>query len=217
MLLTVMAAWLYALVTGWGAPCVRSVPGLTLFMVCGYFYRKRRPLNLLAAVALAFLVCDPDQLFDASFQLTFLAVAFLGAFASPLRQATSGPLPRAPADSAADLPSWSATPISSSMPASSSPSWQWPSSALSLRLSDRPRQARSPAPSRTALPICLPGLRPRSALRCQLPARLPGSGLPRRFRFASQTGHVRPARPRPRGPPRYRPRPQDRKSTRLNS
>src|ERR1035441_10921376 len=83
MLLTVMAAWLYALVTGWGAPCVRSAAGLTLFMVCGYFYRKRRPLNLLAAVALAFLICDPDQLFDASFQLTFLAVAFLGAFATP--------------------------------------------------------------------------------------------------------------------------------------
>jgi competence protein ComEC len=94
MLLTVMAAWLYALVTGWGAPCVRSAAGLTLFMVCGYFYRKRRPLNLLAAVALAFLVCDPDQLFDASFQLTFLAVAFLGAFATPLIEATSGPLAR---------------------------------------------------------------------------------------------------------------------------
>src|ERR1019366_10436427 len=40
------------------------------------------------------LVCDPDQLFDASFQLTFLAVAFLGAFATPLIEATSGPLAR---------------------------------------------------------------------------------------------------------------------------
>jgi competence protein ComEC len=37
-------------------------------------------------------VLDPAQLFDASFQLTFLAVAFLGAFATPLIQATSGPL-----------------------------------------------------------------------------------------------------------------------------
>jgi competence protein ComEC len=94
MLLTVLAAWLYAMVTGWGAPCVRSAAGLTLFMICGYFYRTRRPLNLLSAVAMAFLVCDPDQLFDASFQLTFLAVAFLGAFATPLIQATSGPLAR---------------------------------------------------------------------------------------------------------------------------
>ena len=94
MLVTVTAAWLYAVVTGWGAPCVRSAAGLTLVMICGYLYRRRQPLNLLAAVALGFLVCDPDQLFDASFQLTFLAVAFLGAFATPLIQATTGPLGR---------------------------------------------------------------------------------------------------------------------------
>jgi hypothetical protein len=42
-------------------------------------------------VTLGFLVLDPEKLFDASFQLTFLAVAFLGAFATPLIQATSGP------------------------------------------------------------------------------------------------------------------------------
>jgi competence protein ComEC len=95
---TVAAAWLYAVVAGWGAPCVRSAAGLTLAMVAGYFYRERRPLNLLAAVALGFLVLDPDQLFDASFQLTFLAVAFLGAFATPLIRATSGPLTRGLSD-----------------------------------------------------------------------------------------------------------------------
>jgi len=91
-LVTVIAAWFYALVSGWGAPCVRSAAGLTLFMVASYFYRARRPLNLLAAVAIGFLLLDPDQLFEASFQLTFLAVAFLGAFATPLLRATSGPL-----------------------------------------------------------------------------------------------------------------------------
>jgi competence protein ComEC len=94
LLLTVMITWLYALVTGWQAPCVRSAAGLTLFMICGYFYRERRPMNLLAAVAIGFLVLDPEQLFDASFQLTFLAVGFLCAFAHPLIQATSGPLAR---------------------------------------------------------------------------------------------------------------------------
>jgi competence protein ComEC len=92
MLLTVAAGWLYALVSGWQAPCVRSAAGLTLYLVASHFYRRTRPMNLLAAVALAFLVLDPGQLFDASFQLTFLAVGFLGAFATPLIQATSGPL-----------------------------------------------------------------------------------------------------------------------------
>jgi competence protein ComEC len=94
LLLTVLVTWLYALVTGWQAPCIRSAAGLTLFAICGYFYRERRVMNLLAAVALGFLVLDPEQLFEASFQLTFLAVGFLGAFASPLIQATSGPLAR---------------------------------------------------------------------------------------------------------------------------
>ena len=94
LLLTVMLAWLYALVTGWLAPCTRAAAGLTLVLLAGYFYRERRPINLLAAVALGFLVFDPEQMFDASFQLTFLAVAFLGAFATPLIRATSGPLAR---------------------------------------------------------------------------------------------------------------------------
>jgi competence protein ComEC len=92
LFVTVLAAWLYALVTGWQAPCVRSAAGLTLFMIAGYFFRERRIMNLLAAVALGFLVLDPDQLFEASFQLTFLAVGFLGAFAAPAIAATSGPL-----------------------------------------------------------------------------------------------------------------------------
>lgn len=98
LLITVATAWLYALVTGWQAPCTRSAAGLTLFMIGSYFFREKRPLNLLAAVALGFLVLDPEQLFDASFQLTFLAVGFLGAFATPLIRATSGPLARALAD-----------------------------------------------------------------------------------------------------------------------
>ena len=95
---TAAVAWLYALVTGFNAPCVRSAAALTLVVAAGYYFRQRRPLNLLAAVALGFLLFDPDQLFDASFQLSFLAVAFLGAFATPLIGATSGPLGRGLAD-----------------------------------------------------------------------------------------------------------------------
>ena len=92
LFLTVLAAWLYALVTGFHAPCVRSAAGLTLFMIAGYFFRQRRIMNLVAAVALGFLLLDPEQLFEASFQLTFLAVGFLAAFAQPAIAATSGPL-----------------------------------------------------------------------------------------------------------------------------
>jgi competence protein ComEC len=55
-------------------------------------YRRSRVLNLLAAVALAFVIFDPEQLFDASFQLSFLAVALIGALAVPIIERTSGPL-----------------------------------------------------------------------------------------------------------------------------
>jgi competence protein ComEC len=91
-LLTVLAIWVYALVTGWQAPAVRSAAGFTLFMIARFFYREGRVMNLLAAIAIAFLVLDPEQMFDASFQLSFSAVAFIAAFAAPLTERTSGPL-----------------------------------------------------------------------------------------------------------------------------
>ena len=35
---------------------IRSAAGLTLYLIGSYFYRRRRILNLLAAVAIAFLL-----------------------------------------------------------------------------------------------------------------------------------------------------------------
>ncbi len=91
-LVTVLAIWVYALVTGWQPPAVRSAAGFTLFMIARFFYREGRVMNLLAAIAIGFLVLDPEQMFDASFQLSFGAVAFIAAFAAPLTEQTSGPL-----------------------------------------------------------------------------------------------------------------------------
>jgi competence protein ComEC len=39
---TVLAAWLYAVVTGWQAPAVRSAAGFTLFMIGRFLYREAR-------------------------------------------------------------------------------------------------------------------------------------------------------------------------------
>jgi competence protein ComEC len=98
LLLTTACLWLYALVTGWQSPCVRSAAGFTLFAAGSLFFRKRRVLNILAAVAIGFLILDPEQMFEASFQLTFLAVGFIGAFAAPLLEHTSYPRARGLAD-----------------------------------------------------------------------------------------------------------------------
>ena len=92
---TVAAAWLYALVSGANAPAVRAAAGFTLYAVARFFFRRGRVLNLLALVAILYLLWDPDQLFDAAFQLSFLCVAAIGAFVAPLLQSTSIPLARA--------------------------------------------------------------------------------------------------------------------------
>lgn len=92
LFMTVLISWLYALVTGWQPPVVRSAAGFSLFVVARYFFRQPRIMNLLAAIALGFLVLDPEQMFEASFQLSFLSVGFIAAFAVPLLEKTFGPL-----------------------------------------------------------------------------------------------------------------------------
>jgi competence protein ComEC len=88
-------AWLYALISGFNAPAVRAAGGFTLYLACRFFYRRRRLLNLLAAVAIVYLVLDPGQLFEAGFQLSFLSVAAIAALAVPLLEASSLPFSRA--------------------------------------------------------------------------------------------------------------------------
>ena len=75
-----------------------ALPGSRIFAIATYFARERRILNILAAVAIGFLLLDPEQMFEASFQLTFLAVGFIGAFATPLLERTAYPRARALAD-----------------------------------------------------------------------------------------------------------------------
>ena len=62
---------------------MRAAVGFTLALVAMAVHRRARVLNLLAAVAMLFLVIDPGQLFEASFQLSFAAVAAIGGLASP--------------------------------------------------------------------------------------------------------------------------------------
>ncbi len=89
--LTAALAWLYALISGMSAPVVRAAGGFTLYILARVLFRRTRVLNLLAAVALVYLAWDPEELFDASFQLSFLAVATLGAIAIPWLEATTAP------------------------------------------------------------------------------------------------------------------------------
>jgi competence protein ComEC len=92
--LTCAAAWIYALVSGFSMPVARAAAGFTLYLIASILFRRVRPLNFLAAVAIGLLLWDPQQLFEASFQLSFLSVAAIGAFAAPLLDRSFGPLAR---------------------------------------------------------------------------------------------------------------------------
>lgn len=88
---TAALCWAYALLTGGGTPVIRAAAGLTLFVVARFLFRRPRIVNLLAAVAIVFLAADPGQLFEPSFQLSFLAVALIGALALPWLEQTTEP------------------------------------------------------------------------------------------------------------------------------
>ena len=92
--MTAAAAWLYALVSGFTMPVARAAAGFTLYLIARIFFRRVRPLNLLAAIAIGLLAWDSGQLFEASFQLSFLSVAAIGAFAAPLLETSITPLAR---------------------------------------------------------------------------------------------------------------------------
>jgi competence protein ComEC len=93
-----LAAWVYTLMAGGQAPVTRAALGFTLALVATAAHRRVRVLNILSAVAIAFLLYDPDQLFEASFELSFAAVAAIGALAAPVIDRTSARLRSAARD-----------------------------------------------------------------------------------------------------------------------
>lgn len=82
--LTIALTFGYALLTGFGAPVQRALFMTTVFLMARLLSRDRNVLNALGAAALAVLVLSPSALFEASFQMTFLAIVAIGGIAIPL-------------------------------------------------------------------------------------------------------------------------------------
>ncbi|HEY7302837.1 MAG TPA: ComEC/Rec2 family competence protein [Bryobacteraceae bacterium] len=87
-----LSCWLYAIISGLSSPVVRAAGGFTVFLIASYCFRRTRILNVLALVGLAYLLFDPDELFDPSFQLSFLSAAAIAAFAIPVMERVSEPV-----------------------------------------------------------------------------------------------------------------------------
>lgn len=78
--------WLYTAATGWQPSAVRSTIMMTIVLLGWSLKRPNELLNSLGAAALIILLLEPQQLFQASFQLSFVVVMSLGLFLPPLEK-----------------------------------------------------------------------------------------------------------------------------------
>jgi competence protein ComEC len=78
----------YALLTGFGVPVQRALLMTAVFLLARLLSRQRNSLNALGAAALAVLIWSPRALFEASFQMTFLAIVAIAGIAMPLAERT---------------------------------------------------------------------------------------------------------------------------------
>ncbi len=85
----------YAMFAGAALPVMRAAWMCSAYLVSGLVYRQRRALNVIAGTAMVLLFIEPGLLFDASFQMSFLAVGLIAGIAVPLLDATIEPYRRA--------------------------------------------------------------------------------------------------------------------------
>ncbi|HEY2496914.1 MAG TPA: ComEC/Rec2 family competence protein [Candidatus Angelobacter sp.] len=87
--LTIELSLFYAYIAGMGIPIVRAVLMLSLFLIARLLYRGRSGLNATGFAALMVLALSPRALFDAGFQLTFLALLAITGISLPLLERSS--------------------------------------------------------------------------------------------------------------------------------
>ena len=73
-LLLLPLIWFYTALTGWPASAIRATVMLSIIIVGWVLKRPGDLLNSLCAAALVILIWDPQQLFQAGFQLSFVVV-----------------------------------------------------------------------------------------------------------------------------------------------
>jgi len=91
ILLTLLALAAYACIVEDRPPIVRAVLMAAVFLSAKLLYRRMDLLNVTAISALAILALRPSEITDASFLLSFAAVATIGAIAVPCIARSSEP------------------------------------------------------------------------------------------------------------------------------
>ena len=84
--LLLAALFAYIAVVEQRAPVLRAGLMTAIVVLAGFFYRRLEILNSAAVAAIALLVIKPAELFDTSFQLSFLAIGCIAGVAVPLME-----------------------------------------------------------------------------------------------------------------------------------
>ncbi|HZC43382.1 MAG TPA: ComEC/Rec2 family competence protein, partial [Acidobacteriaceae bacterium] len=90
-LIAISLALPYAFLTGFAPPVQRALWLSAVYLFSRIFYRERAALNAIGIASIGVLVHNPSALFDASFQMTFLAVLAIAGVAMPLIESTLAP------------------------------------------------------------------------------------------------------------------------------
>jgi competence protein ComEC len=87
---TLATLWAYAGIVEDQPPIARAVWMATLYLLAFAFFRRTHVLNALGLAALVIVGARPSEISNASFLLSFLAVATIGGIAAPWLERTAG-------------------------------------------------------------------------------------------------------------------------------
>ena len=105
-LVVIPLIWFYTAATGWQPSAIRSTVMMTV-IIGGWALRRPADLvNSLAAAAFIILIWDPQQLFQASFQLSFFVVLSIALFMPPLEKVRDRLLQHDPLLPPSLIPRW---------------------------------------------------------------------------------------------------------------
>lgn len=85
--LIICAIWTYVFIVGLPVSAIRAAVMLTIYSVISLMNRDRMSLNALSVAAVSILVCNPLDIYDVGFQMSFMAVLFIFLLYKPLLKA----------------------------------------------------------------------------------------------------------------------------------
>ena len=104
--IAVPTIWFYTAATGWEPSAIRASVMMTIVLGGWSLKRPGDLLNSLAAAAFVILLCEPRQLFEASFQLSFFVMLTIGLLLPRMNKISDGFLHHDPLLPSELIPKW---------------------------------------------------------------------------------------------------------------